>query len=149
MQAEQFEQWKQFTEAICRHGWPDITDERKARLLDDAIDFIELFRDEPVDGWDNDYCLCDSFRSHFYEYYATIWIEKLEEYKDDPHYFVNMLCSVIRAGIGFVTNDRGGVLGFCVDDLRRMFSDGIPKWVLARYDGKLMSETPGETAVWF
>jgi hypothetical protein len=141
------EHWKIFTKALCFGARPEATEARKQKLWAEAESFINLHADEPVDGWDGDYCLCDCFDDYFDRYLRHIWRDDDGWYKDNPRYFANHLHIAIRAGIDIVTEQPGGVLGFTVGDLRRMFNGGIPEWIACQFIGDLAGAS-GDAGIW-
>lgn len=138
MNAKQILFWQGVARAMCHNFWPHLTDARKARLWADMQCFIDAHKDEPVDGWQEDYCLLDSFHDYFYyDYGASINREYGDfwEIDDNPRYFYNQLRCVARASTNAVfPNDPAGVLGFTVGDMRRVFGGELPDWFLAQYE---------------
>jgi hypothetical protein len=124
-----------------------LTDHRKQRLWEEIESFLYAHQGEPIDGWDNDYCLCDDFREHFAEYINDIWVESDGWQKENPRYFVNQLEIVVRSGLDFVFDDQG-VIGFTVGDLRKMYDGKVPRWITRRYIPGF-SKAPDYTAIWF
>jgi hypothetical protein len=53
----------------------------------------------------------------------------------------------IRAGLDTAATPSGGVVGFTVGDLRRMYPDGLPNWIHDAYEGKLR-EAADTDGVW-
>ena len=110
----------------------DATPERKEKLINEIKGFIEIYNvgDREIAGWDTtlvngDMCVGSLFDEYFEEY--ETWNPKLEEYTGKFH---NQLSCAIRAGIDIVTQEwGGGVLGFDVGDLRKMYDGKIPQWV--------------------
>jgi len=137
MTPEQIERWKFVTKSYCYGARPEATTARKQRLWREAESFIEAYKNEPVDGWDNDYCLCDYFSEWFSDHEDNIWVEKndwLGGYgKESPRYFANHLRAAIRAGINAAVNDGLGVIGFTVGEVKKMFSGEIPEWFACQY----------------
>jgi hypothetical protein len=136
MDAIQFERWNDFTKNMIYAGLGNITQARKDKLWSEAESFIYGYRNEPVDGWDDEYCLCDDFREHFVEYINDIWDDRAGWQKESQHYFANQLEIVIRAGVNVACeSDHAGVIGFTVGDLRTMYAGEIPEWITAQYEG--------------
>lgn len=146
MNNKQFDRWKEFAKAMC-FGLP-ATDGRKDRLWREVEAFVDHYKDEPVDGWDNEYCLCDSFCEWFEHYGEHIWYERGAwdcGYRDDPHYFYNQLRIILRASVDVVFGGCG-VLGYTAGDLRQMFNGRVPRWVSWRY--KRFATIPDEKQLW-
>ena len=65
------ERWVDFAKRmIYNGGLGSLTAARKDRLWSEVASFIENYRSGPVDGWDGEFCLCDSFREAFGETYG-------------------------------------------------------------------------------
>ncbi len=137
MTPEQIERWKFVTKAYCYGARTEATTARKDRLWGEAEPFIDEYKDEPVDGWDNDYCLCDHFVETFTDYEHDIWVEEDDwgggYYKENHRYFANHLRAAIRAGINAAVNDGHGVIGFTVGEVKEMFGDELPEWFACQY----------------
>ena len=110
----------------------DATPERKQKLISEIEAFIGIYDvgERKITGWDTalyngDMCVGSMFDEHFEEY--EVWNHKLEIYTGKFHH---QLSCAIRAGIDVVTMEwGGGVLGFDIGDLRKMYDGKIPQWV--------------------
>lgn len=148
------ERWIDFAKRmIYKGGLGELTPARRDRLWSEVVFFIENYRAEPVDGWDGEFCLCDSFREAFGETYG-MHIARFYtcpdgfegwEHNDDPRKFYNQLELVVRASVDAVTGGAG-VLGYTVGDLRQMFDGRIPRWLTREYEG-LSSRTPDSAGI--
>jgi hypothetical protein len=149
-----YERWKEFARRmIFNGGLGELTEARKKRLWAEVESFIDDYRSEPVDGWDREYCLCDSFHEIFGQTYGMDIAHPYScpdgfrgfEYDENPRRFYNQLEIVIRASVDAVT-DGEGVLGYTVGDLRQMFDGKIPRWITRQYEG-LTALTPDAAGV--
>jgi len=143
----QYERWKDFTYRMIYSGvLGNLTEARKERLWKEAKWFIEEYKAEPVDGWDGDYNLCDSFHEWFNDYLDSIWKGDWEGYKNNPRYFANQLEIVIRASVNAAIGEGSGVIGFTVGDLRQMYGGELPRWISGQYEN-LTRKTPDTAGV--
>lgn len=109
-----------------------ITPERKEKLITEIEAFIAIYDigEREITGWDTplsngDMCVGDLFDAHFEEY--EVWDSKQEDYTGKFH---NQLSCAIRSGIDITTQEwGGGVFGFDVGDIRKMYDGRIPLWV--------------------
>jgi hypothetical protein len=154
MDCQQVELWKLVARAMCYGLWPDLTERRRDRLWAEIEPFIEHHVDEPVDGWQEEYCLCDSFHEWFYEPFGRSIDTQYRgpggfigwEMDDNPRRFYNQLRCVVRASLNAIFQNDVGVIGFTVGDVRRVFNGSIPDWFAAQYDG-LTDKSPDGAAV--
>ena len=132
MTEEQFSRWREFSINLAIHGFPVTTEKRRDRLVTEIVDYFE-WRDLKSDfleivDWDgngDNYYLCDRVNEFFEDHYH--WIRK-----NDAHggRFYDQITSCIKAGFDIaVTQSGGGVVGFSVGDIRRMWDGNIPEWV--------------------
>ena len=150
MNNEQVERWKLVTKAYCYGARPEATQERKDRLWSEAEEFIDHHKDEPVDGWDNQYCLCDHYAEWFSEHEEAIYVEPSPwngYYKENPRYFTNHLRAAIRAGVNAAVGEGFGVIGFTIGELKQMLGGEIPDWYACQYDMCLASANDDEYIV--
>lgn len=114
----------------------DITDERRAKILNSVTSFIERFKDEEIHGWDT---------TSEYKFYGKYCVGSIAddttyfgEYRLDGMYepnwnsFYNQVSAVARAGLDVATEEfGGGVVGYTIGDIQDMYADEIPDWVLS------------------
>lgn len=67
------------------------------------------------------------------------WERRRDRWCDPPH-----IC--VRAGLDMAMEQSGGVLGYTAGDLRRMYPEGVPEWIVPK-DEKLVVEHLAECAV--
>ncbi len=155
MENQQLERWKSVARAMCHSLWPDLTERRRERLWTEIEPFIEYRLDEPVDGWQGEYCLCDRFYEWFYEPFGRSIDKQYKqadsfvgwEMDDNPRHFYNQLRCVIRASLNAIFQNDIGVIGFAVGDVRRVFDGKIPDWFAKQYVG-LTEDSPDAAAIW-
>jgi hypothetical protein len=136
MDDTQVEHWKDLALRFICVGLGDITIARKVRLWIEAEAFIEGYRYEPIDGWDNAYCLCDVFRDHFSKYIEDIWDDRAGTQKENPRYFANQIEIALRASVGLACESNPThIIGYTVGDLRAMYAGQIPEWITSQYEG--------------
>ena len=138
MDEESIRRWKVVTKAYCYGARPNATERRKAALWGEAEEFIDTYAEYPVDGWDNDFLLCDEFDEHFSHYADTIYYERYDWFgylKENPRYFVNHLRAAVRAGVNAAVNEGFGVVGFTIAEVAEMFGGDIPEWLASQYTG--------------
>jgi len=130
------ERFLDFSVRIAEKGFPNITDKRRERLSKEVRSFLEYLIDfcereeedegDILEGWDG-----GQIEAHMIEYFEQdgFWIETREGVKEGKFY--NMLQCCVRAGIDAALNyfKGGGVLGFNLGDLRKMYDKEIPQWL--------------------
>lgn len=143
MNREQFANWKDFSLRMAKTypGASKRTREWLERMVHDGIDWIlcNVSYKDVVDWdktkgdespstrmrdwcWDNADCERENSKGGLTRAYMN-WKER----------YGNRLCACIRAGLDMATRIGGGVVGFTVGDLKRMYPEGIPDWVSAHY----------------
>lgn len=151
----EYGRWINFSIRMAKHAWPNMTEQRKKRLKEEILSFFQWeLKDCPdyiaaVDDWDtspdrDQYCLCSSVDSFFDQF--EHWDERTGERKDN-RFFTQIVCC-IRAGFDIAVKQSGGVLGFTVGDLRRMFPNGLPAWVTKDFVPPLTIDTPDSGSIW-
>lgn len=74
--------------------------------------------------------------------------EKYDEVKEE---IVSRVCEPIhccvRAGLNLVGEQSGGVLGFTVGDLKRMYPEGLPEWLTSLFSEDL-NQSANTQGVW-
>lgn len=82
-----------------------------------------------------------------FRYFATTkevkqldkWNDKadFDKYDELKEKIVSRVCEPVhcclRAGLDLVGEQSGGVLGFTVGDLKRMYPEGIPEWITSKF----------------
>lgn len=127
------ERWLDF--ALRLADVMEATPARKQRVKDEVTGFIRLYSypgyiDYPLRGWDSSEGefppICDLASEHFIKY--ETWNQKKEEYTGR---FYNQIMCCLRAGIDLAVPDMhgGGVVGFTVGHIRRMYNNEIPVWI--------------------
>lgn len=77
------------------------------------------------------------------------WIDHLVELATAQwqRQFWSPIACCIRAGLDMATSIGGGVLGFSMRDLRRMYPEGLPRFVTRHYSAK-MHRVADHEGVW-
>jgi len=136
-----------FSTRIVKYAY-DVTEERRDKILDQVTWFIKMFRGTKIVGWDDKHdkegYVCDAVNESFEEY--------CQPTENDPRAgkFYNQIKAAIRAGLDVALPDRagGGVVGFTVGDLRKMYTRGIPQWVCDFFEPPLPVDAKNEEPVW-
>lgn len=118
-----------FAERMCSKGYPHLTERRKARLWGEVREFLEYCLDQGATGWEEnelegDYP-CDLFHDHFEHFDMS----DRDYHRGKEYRFIRMLSAVCRSAFDAVSGFPGGVWGFTVGDLRRMYNGQIPTWI--------------------
>jgi len=145
---EPFDIWMDFATRMVDKVF-EVTPERKSKIREEVVDYIERFRGFPVVGWDDKHSdageyICD----HFDEWFSKYYIEKHGEW-EQSNFLVSIACAV-RAGLDIARPDRaqGGVVGFTVGNLKAMFPEGIPDYITNYFDPPLPADAKDEEPVW-
>lgn len=132
----QFQRWKGFSLRMARRGYPDITEVRQRKIEKECLEWFDYIMPSFCDpgwkvyeDWDgkNGHYLCDDV-SQYFEHHLH-W-RREQEYGG---WFYNQIVSCIRAGFDMAVEPSGGVVGFTVGDLRRMYPRGIPGWLMNEF----------------
>lgn len=140
----QCQRWKGFSIRMARRGWPDITLARRKKIENRIIDFFDCRilaggnekngtwrKIHDWDSGDDSEYVCD----HVSDFFDDILGNKPGLDGAYTTKFLNQITCCIRAGIDCAVLPSGGVLGFNVGDLKRMYPKGIPEWILSEYEG--------------
>ena len=151
MRQQEFDRFRDFAERMCKHARPNKTPNRLRRLWYEIERFIDTHRDYSFRGWSEGDYLCDCVADYFSEYGDHIYNPKREEYDQNPVKFYNMLKTVLRSAINVTFPDvpDGGVIGFTVGDIRRMYDGEIPDWFADLYQNpKAIKMAPDDYSIW-
>lgn len=149
MDKKQFLRWEAFAIKMAEHCFLNATNERKEKILDSVKKFFterrfqndyKLFWD--WDGNNGSECLTD-YVDDYYDNHRH-WNRREEFYTGK---FYNQVTCCIRAGFDVAVAPSGGVLGFTVGDLRRMWNNKVPAWVKRIFEGKFDDFTDSDP-VW-
>jgi hypothetical protein len=147
MNKTEVNRWREFTNAMINNAW-DITDNRKQKLLSDAMVFIDEYAELEVCGWDQSPSYpCDGMLETFSHYYASIWSKRAISYRDNKHFYIDKLSNALRAGLNAALGDSYGVIGFTVGDVKRFFDGNTPDWFACRFD-ECLDNADNETGIW-
>lgn len=152
----QYERWKDFSLRMaktCFYGHRRPTSTWILEQVESWFYWRDFQEDwENYNSWDQDsYPLCDHI-SEFYddetprlrckECKKNRWyrdhdnckcyeIEERAYYQFDEQWLGPIRCC-LRAGIDFACQPSAGVVGFTAGDLRRMYPEGVPEWVMPK-----------------
>lgn len=150
MTPEQYERWKDFALRMAGQAFPDATEARRAKITESITGFFSWYDGEDVSeivDWDNGPSyIGDQVSSHLSNHYHER--ETRNGYEPRGNKFENQVSCCIRAGLDCASSPSGGVLGFTVGDLRRMYPEGVPDWVTDGYEPPITEDTPGSIGVW-
>jgi hypothetical protein len=152
MTPEQYDRWKDFALRMARQAFPTATEARRARIVESINEFFSWYDDTDVSeigGWDDGPShIGDEVNNHLSSHQHYRYNEKIGEEVERGNRFANQVSCCIRAGLDRAVAPSGGVLGFTVGDLRRMYPEGLPDWVIDGYEPPITAETPDEAGVW-
>jgi len=152
MTPEQYDRWKEFSLRMAQHAFSKATLVRREKIYGSVENFFSLYDDGPktvsqIVNWDNaPTYVCDAASDHLSDHYHER--ETKHGFEPRGNKFENQVSCCIRAGLDVASAPSGGVVGFTVGDLRRMYPDGLPEWVIAGYDPPITAETPDDAGVW-
>lgn len=152
MTSEQFERWKDFALRMARVCY-SATMRAPSRkwIIEQVTEFLDRIEgngDVPmVTSWDGVYSrdgyVCVSDEMSRFEWDRLPWRVKQLEH-DEKHgefeealerWFGPVNCCV-RAGLDIAAEPSAGVVGFTIGDLRRMYPEGLPDWIVGGFHGK-------------
>ncbi len=146
MTQEQYEHWKDFAARMGKTVYCAATSERQKKIQEELADYF-WWRDYQNDwpsytDWDgngDECCLCDDVDDFFDKY--SHWSRREERYTGRLY---EQITSCIRAGFDVAVKQSGGVLGFSVGDVRRMFGGEAPAWITSDN----FANKPDDTPIW-
>ena len=168
MTPQQYERWKDFAIRMARRGWPPGALRRPlpawvehmvewwfdAYLPDDEIPSVTSWDGAPA-------YICDSVSEFIWNREPYFGIN-LDDYNEedrrqelareqwDEQWGGPVRCC-IRAGLDMAAEPSAGVVGFNVGDLRRMYPEGLPEWLVQTFEpskGRTIADASDATAVW-
>ena len=130
---EQKDRCLDFAKRMVFKGYEHLTDARQKKLWGDVEWFLTDCLDDGYRNWDSDdgkggMLACDWFDERFEEYRfpASRWEDKIGN-GDEPKYY-RELCSTCRAAIDIIDDFAGGVWGWTLGDVKRMYDGQLPDW---------------------
>lgn len=152
MVPEQYDRWKDFSMRMARHAFPDATEARREKIASNIEGFFSWYDGTDVSeivDWDNGPAyIGDAVTDHLNRHLHYRYKERTGEEVERGNRFANQVSCCIRAGLDLASSPSGGVLGFTVGDLRRMYPEGLPGWVIEGYEPPITAETPDDMGVW-
>ena len=131
---EQKDRCLDFAKRMVFKGYEHLTQKRAERLWGDVEWFLTDALEEGHWGWETGspeetFCMCDWIHERFgeLEYPSGRWEHKVCDLGQEPNYF-RMLSATCRAAMDIIDDFAGGVWGWTVGDIRRMYDGTIPAW---------------------
>lgn len=154
MTPEQFDRWKDFSIRMARHAFPEATPARRIKIEEQINGFFSWYDRNDAEvaeiaNWDSaPTYIGDAVDSHLERHRHYRYNERTGYEEPMGNKFENQVSCCIRAGLDRAADPSGGVLGFTVGDLRRMYQDGLPEWVVDGYEPPITADTPDSAGVW-
>lgn len=131
---EQKDRCLDFAERMIFKGYENLTDKRKGKLWGDVYWFLRDALDEGHIGWesgcpDNTFSMADWCDERFdrERFPSNRWEHKVCELGQEPKYYT-MLSATCRAAMDIISDFPGGVAGWTVGDIKRMYDGKLPEW---------------------
>lgn len=131
---EQKDRCLDFAKRMVFKGYNNLTPKRGERLWGDVEWFLTDALEEGHWGWEtgsaeDTFGMGDWIHERFgeLEYPSHKWEHKVCDLGEEPKYF-RMLSSTCRAAMDIIDDFAGGVWGWTVGDIRRMYDGAIPDW---------------------
>lgn len=123
-----------FAKRMVYKGYERLTQKRKDKLWGDVEWFLTDALEDGHWGWEtgdreDTFSMADWIHERFekYEYPSDKWERKICDLGEEPTYF-RMLSATCRAAMDIIDDFAGGVWGWTVSDIRRMYDGTIPEW---------------------
>ena len=122
-----------FAKRLIFTVWVNLTDARRKKLWSDAEWFLTDALDEGHTGWESGspkdtFPACDWFSERFGHYIpCTAKWERI--YPDEEPKYYHQLTVVCRIAFDVIDGFPGGVWGFTIADIKRMYDGKIPDWL--------------------
>jgi len=119
-----------FAKRMVFKGYNKLTQKRKEKLWSDVEWFLTDVFAEGAQSWDQDKVYaCDWIHERFEHdnYPSRKWEHKVCDLGIYPKYF-SMLSATCRSALDLFDNFAGGVWGWTVGDIRRMYDGELPSW---------------------
>lgn len=119
-----------FAKRMVFKGYDRLTLERKEKLWSDVEWFLKDVFEAGASSWDSDEVYaCDWISERFgkHEYPSARWEHKVIDLGIEPKYW-RMLSATCRSALDVFDGFSGGVWGWTVGDIRRMYDDELPDW---------------------
>jgi len=147
----QYLRWKFFALGMAKHCFPNATEARRKRLYDDLLGYLDWVGDDRwVDGAEYAKFECWDFgvHSHAEEFFQQYYHEDFNG-REKGNKYLNQIMCCLRAGIDVAVEPSGGVIGFTIGGVRKIFNGRLPKWVREFWDNHPEIDTlPDDTPVW-
>ena len=135
MTKTQYKRWKQVSIGLATHCYPNITVNRRTKLIEEVENCIDLAIQETYENskvikeWEDVDGGVDNF---LFRYSIERKVRKgIELIRGNFGHMVN-IC--VRAGFDLAVKQSAGVVGFTIGDVFAVFEGKIPKWVTIKYE---------------
>lgn len=132
---EQKDRCLDFAKRMVFEGYENITQKRKERLWADVEWFLTDALEEGHWGWETGspnetFAMCDWISERFgnHEYPSQRWEHKVCDLGEQPKYF-RILSATCRSAMDIIDDLPGGVWGWTLGDIKRMYDGEIPNWL--------------------
>lgn len=145
MTSEQYARWQDFAERMAR-TYPGASRATRAWLVGAVGQLIGWIvcnvKPDAVSGWDEtdgDDCASTRVDQWLWDNAAVDGPREDGDGNETSAYrrwlstYGNRAACCVRAGLDVAVAPSGGVVGFTVGDLKRMYPEGIPAWVSEGY----------------
>ena len=145
MTDQQYERWKDFAMRMARTCFRHLRRPSSHWVIEQVESWF-YWRDHQQDwgnysSWDQDspYCLCDHVSEFYSDLESYSYSEDEEvDYKAQEQFqaqWMGPILSCLRAGIDVAVEPSAGVVGFTAGDIRQMYPEGLPLWLLDVFAG--------------
>ena len=151
MTPEQYERWKDFALRMAGNAFPTATEARRRKIAESVEGFFWSYDGTDVSSlvdWDSSPAYIGDEVSRYLNNHYHEREQRNGMIEPRGNRFESQVSCCIRAGLDMASAPSAGVLGFHVDDLRRMYPQGIPAWVGDSFASPITAETPGSAGVW-
>lgn len=139
MTSKQYKRWMKLSLALARGAYPNMTEQRRTKLLEAIQECIEYVYScgGGLNDWDDgvgsivDEFTCDCGYMHKHR-----------------GKFGSAMVACVRAGFDVAVWPSAGVLCFTVGDLRRGFDGDLPDWIANWFKPPLSANAPDHAGVW-
>lgn len=83
-----------------------------------------------------DFCVGDEVHRIVSEWNPYIWSGPEWSYRKWDEQWGDRVRCCLRAGLDMAAEPSAGVVGFCKEDINRMYPDGVPKWIREPWEQK-------------
>lgn len=144
MNRTQLKRWLKVSIGLANSGYPTITPKRRELLIAEITCFIETvtssFALDQIKDWDGNgggCYVCDELSTFLWDNRYEFERERNGGCEVARGRFGTALSCCIRAGFDMAVAPSGGVVGYTVGDLRKIFAGKLPKWISNQFTDEL------------